>query len=141
MVSLMEGRRDDTAPDGRFVTSAPPDPAGRAEGAATPPVAEVAPSRSRSVWLVVGLVLAAAGTAAVLTTDNPAFLRVALLAVCWAFVITAFLASGRRADQLAAAGREAELRHAYELEIEREVAARHEYQLQLESRLRRNTED
>ncbi len=41
----------------------------------------------------------------------------------------------------AAAARESELRHAYELELEREVAARREYELELENELRRETED
>ncbi len=97
--------------------------------------------RGRRGWLVVGLVLAAAATAAVFFTDDPLYLRVALLAVCWAFVVAAFLAGDRRADRLAAAGREAELRHAYALELEREVSARHAYEVQLESRLRREAED
>jgi hypothetical protein len=87
------------------------------------------------------MVLAAAATAAVFFTENPLYLRVALLAVCWAFVVAAFLAGSRRTDQLAAAGREAELRHAYDLELEREVAARHEYERELESRLRREAEE
>jgi hypothetical protein len=91
--------------------------------------------------LVLGLVLAAGATAAVFFTENPLYLRVALLAVCWAFVVAAFLAGNRRADQLAAAAHEVELRHAYDLELEREVAARHEYEAELESRLRHETED
>ncbi|WP_222192477.1 DUF6779 domain-containing protein [Modestobacter italicus] len=91
-------------------------------------------------WLAAGLVLAGGATVAVFFTDDPLYLRVALLAVCWAFLIAAFVAGGRRADQAAAAAREAELRHAYDLELEREVAARHEHQLQLESRLRQESE-
>jgi hypothetical protein len=98
------------------------------------------PSSARRGWLVVGLALAAGATATVFFTENPLYLRVALLAVCWAFVVAAFLAGNRRADQVAAAGREAELRHAYDLELEREVAARHEYEVELESRLRQEAE-
>src|SRR3954469_7744367 len=94
----------------------------------------------RRGWLVLGLVLAAGATAAVLVTDDARLLRVALLGMCWAFVITAFLAGDRRADQLAAAAREAELRHAYDLELEREVIARHQYEAQLEGRLRHEAE-
>jgi hypothetical protein len=123
MVTRMGGRRDDSAP-------------GRS---ALPPVSP--PSRGRSAWLVVGLLLAAGATAAVFFTDDPLYLRVALLAVCWAFVVAAFLAGNRRTDQVAAAAREAELRHAYDLELEREVAARHEYEVELESRLRHEAED
>jgi len=95
----------------------------------------------RRFWLVLGLVLAAGATAAVLLTDDPRYLRLALLAMCWAFVVAAFLAGDRRADQVAAAAREAELRHAYDLELEREVAARHQYEAELEGRLRREAQD
>ena len=98
-------------------------------------------ARSNRGWLVLGLLLAAGATAAVFFTEDPLYLRVALLAVCWAFVVAAFVAGNRRADQVAAAGREAELRHAYDLELEREVAARHEYESELERRLRRETAD
>ena len=118
MVISMGGRQHDSAP------------------AALPGAAGVA----RRGRLVVGLVLVAGATAAALLTDDPLHLRLALLAVCWAFVVAAFLAGDRRADQVAAAGREAELRHAYDLEVEREVSARHAYQAELEARLRRESE-
>jgi hypothetical protein len=61
--------------------------------------------------------------------------------VCWACVIAAVLAGGRRADQVAAAAREAGLRHAHDLELEREVAARLARERDLESRLRREAEE
>jgi hypothetical protein len=117
-----------------------------AESAVEPPtpaplIQDGSSSTGHRSWLVLGLLLAAGATAAVFFTDNPLYLRVALLAVCWAFVVAAFLAGNRRADQAAAAGREAELRHAYDLELEREVTARHEYEVELESRLRREAED
>ena len=148
MVTGMPGRRDDSAP-GRGVPpyGPPPVPPRRttADRSGQPPQPldldpVEAPSAVRRGWLVAGVAVAAAASAAVFLTDNPLLLRVALLAVCWAFVGAAFLAGNRRADQAAAAGREAELRHAYELELEREVAARHEYEVQLESRLRREAE-
>ena len=97
--------------------------------------------RLRTAGLVVGLLLAVAGTAAVLYTDDARYLRIALLAACWAFLVAAFLAGGRRADQVAAEGREAELRHAYDRELQREVAARAAHELELERRLRREAED
>ncbi|MCZ2818941.1 hypothetical protein O2V63_01170 [Modestobacter sp. VKM Ac-2977] len=99
-----------------------------------------APRPTPRVWSAIALVLAVPATAAVFLTENPLHLRVALLAVCWAFVIAAFLAGSRRADQVAAAAREAELRHAYDVELAREVAARHEHEAQLENRLRREAE-
>jgi hypothetical protein len=101
-----------------------------------------APARG---WLVrglgLGLVPAAGAAVAVFFTDDARLLRVAVLALCWAFVAAALLAGSRRTDQVVARGREAELRHAYDLELEREVAARHEYERELEGRLRREAED
>jgi hypothetical protein len=146
MVSTMGGRRDDSAPGRDPLPPVPPRPAAsrppaRAAERPVPPVIHEPPSAGRRGWLVVGLVLAAGATIAVFFAENPLYLRIALLAVCWAFVVAAFLAGNRRADQAAAVAREAELRHAYDLELEREVAARHEYEVQLEGRLRREAED
>ncbi|WP_138760988.1 DUF6779 domain-containing protein [Modestobacter altitudinis] len=125
----------------------PPAPAAARDSPPPPqvtPTPQPAPPGARSTgnrgWLAVGLLLAAGGTAAVFFTDDARYLRVALLAVCWAFVVAAFVAGNRRADQVAAAGREAELKHAYDLELEREVTARHQFEVELEGRLRRETE-
>jgi hypothetical protein len=96
---------------------------------------------TRTLTLVGGFVLAAAATLAVFLTDNPQYLRVAVVAVAWAFVLAAFAAGRRGTDRVAAAARELELRQTYALELEREVAARHEYELELENELRRETED
>ena len=136
MVISMGGGREDSTPARVALPPVPPAP----RPSPLPPVADH-PAGGRRGWLVVGLVLAAGATAAVFFTEDPLYLRVALLAVCWAFVVAAFLAGNRRADQLAAAAREAALRHAYDLELEREVTARHEHQGELESRLRRDAED
>ena len=91
--------------------------------------------------LVGGFALAAAATLAVFLTDNAQYLRLAVVAVAWAFVLATFAAGRRSTDRVAAAAREVELRRAYERELEREVAARHEYELELENELRRETED
>jgi hypothetical protein len=96
---------------------------------------------TRTLTLAGGFVLAAAATLAVFLTDNPQYLRIAVVAVAWAFVLAAFAAGRRSTDRVAAAARERELRQAYKLELEREVAARHEYELELENELRRETED
>ena len=61
--------------------------------------------------------------------------------MAWAFVLATFAAGRRGTDRVAAAAREAELRRAYELELDREVAARREYELELENELRREAED
>jgi len=118
----------------------PPVPA-RAESpraAAVPAAREVAALRRRG-WLLAGLALAAVATAAVFVTDDPLYLRIALLAVCGAFVVAAFLAGGQRTDQVVAT-RTAQLQHTHDLELERQVAVRHEHEAELESRLRRETE-
>ena len=96
---------------------------------------------TRTLILVGGFALAAAATLAVFLTDNPQYLRLAVVAVAWAFVLATFAAGRRSTDRVAAAAREVELRRAYERELEREVAARHEYELELENELRRETED
>src|SRR6476661_5851489 len=99
-----------------------------------------APS-SHTLTLIGGFALAAAATLAVFLTDNPQYLKLAVVAVAWAFVLATFAAGRRSTDRVAAAARERELRRAYERELEREVAARHEYELELENELRRETED
>lgn len=94
----------------------------------------------RSLMAAAGFVLAAGATLAVFLTDNPQYLRVAVVAVAWAFVLASFAAGRRGGDRAAAAAREAQLRRAYEHELDLEVAARREYELELESRLRRESE-
>src|SRR6478752_7043930 len=96
---------------------------------------------SRTLTLVGGFALAVAATLAVFLTDNAQYLKLAVVAVAWAFVLATFAAGRRTTDRVAAAARERELRRAYERELEREVAARHEYELELENELRRETED
>jgi hypothetical protein len=88
-----------------------------------------------------GFLLAAGATLAVLLTDDAQLLKLAVVAVAWAFVLATFAAGRRGTDRLTATVRERELRRSYEQELEREVAARHEYELELENELRRETED
>ncbi len=95
----------------------------------------------RIAGLVLGFALAIAATLAVFLTENALYLRLAVIAVAWAFVIAAFSAGRRKTDQAVAEGRENELRQAYALELEREVAARREYELKLENQLRRETQE
>ncbi|MGY2064662.1 DUF6779 domain-containing protein [Blastococcus sp. SYSU DS0619] len=96
---------------------------------------------SRTMLQAGGFVLAAGATLAVFLTDDAQLLRVAVVAVAWAFVLATFAAGRRGADRVRAAAREVDLRRAYELELDREVAARREYELELENELRRETED
>ncbi|MCW2699715.1 MAG: hypothetical protein JWQ45_1250 [Blastococcus sp.] len=115
-----------------------------AVGGEGPASGRPAPTRllnTRSMLLAGGFVLAVGATLAVFLTDNRQLLRVAVIAVAWAFVLATLAAGRRGADRATASAREAQLRHAYELELEREVTARREYELDLEHDLRRETED
>jgi hypothetical protein len=96
---------------------------------------------ARTLMQAGGFALAGIATLAVFLTDNPQLLRLAVVAVAWAFVLATFAAGRRGTDRVAAAAREAELRRAYQLELDREVAARREYELDLETELRRESED
>src|SRR3954470_22481107 len=85
----------------------------------------------RTYGLAAGFVLALAATAVVFLTDNPQYLRLAVIAAAWAFVLAAFLAGRRRAEAQAAAAREEEIRRSYEYELDREAAAHREYEFDL----------
>ncbi|MGY1591123.1 DUF6779 domain-containing protein [Geodermatophilus sp. SYSU D00708] len=111
---------------------------------------EAVPPGVRTAGLAVGGVLAVAATVVVFVTDDPQVLRLAVIGAAWAFVLAA-LVTARRGGAVAdggdvaavereAAEREAELRLAYELELEREVAARRELELRVENDVRRETE-
>src|SRR3954468_22272185 len=100
-----------------------------------------ASSQLRTLGLAGGFALACAATGAVFLTDDPQYLRLAVLAAAWAFVIAAFLAGRRRAGQQALAEREDELRRRYQRELDREAAAHREYELELENQLRRDAEE
>jgi hypothetical protein len=101
----------------------------------------------RTVGLAGGFCLAVAATVAVLLTEDPQVLRLAVVAGAWAFVLAALVRSRSTADvsqpggeQLAAAEREAQLRLAHERELEREAAARREHELRVDNDLRRTAE-
>src|SRR4051812_21456437 len=87
-------------------------------------------SGGRSLLVAIGLVLAVAATAASFLTDDPRYLRLAVVAAAWGFVAAAFAATRRRGEHQAAAARETEMRRAYERELDLEVAARREYELE-----------
>jgi hypothetical protein len=93
-----------------------------------------------SILLTGGLALAVGATVAAFLTDDPRYLRLAVVAAAWGIVALALVATRRRAEQRAAAGRAAELRRAYERELDLEAAARREFELELENDLRHETE-
>jgi hypothetical protein len=92
------------------------------------------------VLLTAGLVLAVAATLGAFLTDDPRYLRVAVVAAAWGFAAAAFVAVRRKGDAAAVLAREAELRRAYERELDLEAAARREFELELENDLRQRAE-
>ncbi len=96
----------------------------------------------RTLALVAAVAIALASTAAVVLSDDPQTLRLAVVGALWAFVLAAFAAPRRRGSDASAGdpGTALELRRTYEIELEKEVAARREYELQLEVYLRRELE-
>ena len=96
----------------------------------------------RTLALVAAVAIALASTAAVVLSDDPETLRLAVVGALWAFVLAAFGAPRRRESDASAGdpGTALELRRTYEIELEKEVAARREYELQLEVYLRRELE-
>jgi hypothetical protein len=130
----MRGTRDDEVARAAAPAGPPPSPQYLVEPSAPP-------AGLNTLGLAAGAVLAVAATLAVFLTDDARYLRVAVVAVAWAFVGAAVLAGRRGTDQAAAAAREDVLRRRHERELEREVAARYEHQLELESRLRRESQD
>ena len=96
----------------------------------------------RTLALVAAVLIALASTAAVVLSDDPQTLRLAVVGALWAFVLAAFAAPRRREARPRPRPPAAalELRRTYEIELEKEVAARREYELQLEVYLRRELE-
>lgn len=91
----------------------------------------------RLTLLVFGCLLVAGATAAALLTDDPRWLKAAVLAAGWACALALIAGARPRTESEWSHERVQELRRTYELEVEREVAARREYELQLEVRMRR----
>jgi hypothetical protein len=89
------------------------------------------PGAFRTYGLIGGFVLAVAATAVVFLTDDPQYLRLAVVAAAWAFVLAAVLAGRRRAEAQAAAAREGDIRRSYEYELDREAAAHREHELEI----------
>lgn len=99
----------------------------------------------RRIALVVGLGLAIAATAALVLTEDPQLLRLAVIGALWAFLIAAFVVAGQRrpgvdADPAASPATEVALRPGHELMLQGELAERREFELRTEVRLRREIE-
>jgi hypothetical protein len=91
-------------------------------------------------WLVVGFVLAVGATLALVLSNDPRYLRLAIVAALWAALIGAFLAVKYRKHAGNSEDAVAEAQAVYELELEREVAARREFELELEVEARQQSD-
>jgi hypothetical protein len=91
-------------------------------------------------WLVVGFVLAVGATLALVLSNDPRYLRLAIVAALWAALIGAFLAVKYRKHAGSSEDAVAEAQAVYELELEREVAARREFELELEVEARQQSD-
>lgn len=95
----------------------------------------------RALITACGVLLAGASLAALVLTDNPKHLRVALVGALWAFLLVSITGRFRPQVRHAASESDEELRRFYQMELQQEVAARREYELRLEVQLRRELEE
>jgi hypothetical protein len=103
----------------------------RDDGAVLPDRERGLGGTARLVALGVGFVLAVAATLAVFLTENAQYLRLAVIAVAWAFVLAAF-AAGRRRDEAPSARETAVDRRERELAIENRVRRESEQAMRAE---------
>jgi hypothetical protein len=93
----------------------------------------------RPGWLLltVLLVLAIAASCALVFTNRPELLKLAVILSVWAAVIGAFVSVMYRRQSDIDAARARDLKLVYDLQLDREISARREYELSVESHLRR----
>lgn len=101
---------------------------------------DVRDSGSGRPWLIAGLVLAVAATAALVFSQDIRWLRLGIVAALWAALLGAFLAARYRKQADHAQDEASQAQTIYELELEREIAARREYELEVEAEIRRDIE-
>src|SRR6478609_3444992 len=93
----------------------------------------------RPGWLLLTalLVLAIGASSALVFTDRPELLKLAVILALWAAVVAAFVSViyRRQSDMDQAKARDLKL--VYDLQLDREISARREYELGVESQLRR----
>jgi len=80
--------------------------------------------------------LGVAGSMALVFTDDPRLLKVAVLAVLWVALGSLFAVVSYRKNSETTTARSRDLRLVYELELEREVHARREHELAVEREVR-----
>ncbi|WP_328514784.1 DUF6779 domain-containing protein, partial [Mycolicibacterium palauense] len=93
----------------------------------------------RPGWLLltVLLVLAIAASTALVFTNRVELLKLAVILALWAAVVGAFVSVIYRRQSDADQAKVRDLKHVYDLQLDREISARREYELTVESHLRR----
>src|SRR4029079_16480818 len=93
----------------------------------------------RPGWLLltVLLVLAIGASSALVFTDRPELLKLAVILALWAAVVAAFVSVIYRRQSDIDQAKVRDLKLVYDLQLDREISARREYELSVETQLRR----
>lgn len=89
------------------------------------------------VLLTALLVLAIAASSTLVFTNRVELLRLAVVLSLWAAVMAAFVTVIYRRQSEVAQARARDMKHVYDLQLDREIAARREYEASVEAHLRR----
>jgi hypothetical protein len=107
----------------------------------TEPTRSARPRRRgrRPGWLLltVLLVLAIGASSALVFTDRPELLKLAVIMALWAAVVAAFVSVIYRRQSDIDQAKVRDLKLVYDLQLDREISARREYELSVETQLRR----
>lgn len=87
--------------------------------------------------LTVLLILAIGASCALVFTSRVELLRLAVLLALWAAVVAAFVSVIYRRQSDSDQAKVRDLKHVYDLQLDREISARREYELSVETHLRR----
>ena len=90
-----------------------------------------------SILVTVLLVLAIAASSTLVFTSRVEFLRLAVVLSLWAAVVAAFVTVIYRRQTDVAQARARDMKHVYDLQLDREISARREYEAAVEAQLRR----
>src|SRR6478735_7127900 len=93
----------------------------------------------RPGWLLLTalLVLAIGASSALVFTDRPELLKLAVILALWAAVVAAFVSVIYRRQSDMDQAKVRDLKLVYDLQLDREISARREYELSVETQLRR----
>ena len=90
-----------------------------------------------SILVTVLLVLDILASSTLVFTSRVEFLRLAVVLSLWAAVVAAFVTVIYRRQTDVAQARARDMKHVYDLQLDREIAARREYEASVEAQLRR----